>query len=61
MTPEEITQLLSLIAKAVNGPGSWQSRADAIRNACSEDDTINLAEFSAWFVYEDDDGSKEVT
>lgn len=56
MTPEEITQLLSLIAKVVNGSGSWQSRADAIKAACSEDDTINLAEFSAWLVYESTDG-----
>lgn len=58
MTPEEIRTLLSLIDKAVNGDGPWTARKAAIEAEASEDDTINLAEFSAWFVY-DDDGSGE--
>ena len=54
MTPEEIEQLLALIARAINGSGTWQSRRDLILAEASEDDTINLAEFSAWFVYDFD-------
>jgi hypothetical protein len=46
--------LLSLINKIVNSDeGPWHARRKALTDVASEDDVVSLAEFSAWFAYDD--------
>lgn len=44
-----IEDLLVSIEKVVQANGPYKEKAAAIRAACSDEDTSNLAEFLSWF------------
>lgn len=53
-TRAELEQLLDLIERLTNSSdGTWQSRRKALMDLATEDQTVSLAEFSAWFAYDD--------
>ena len=54
LSDSELKTLLGLIDGLVNATeGTWQSRRQSLLDLCDEDAVCSLAEFSAWFAYDD--------